>query len=80
LFAAASVPFTILISVFQERAAMAELHDPCFNSDLSNADFTGAYLTGADFTGANVHGATVEGATLTGVKGLDQSPIGGSAR
>jgi uncharacterized protein YjbI with pentapeptide repeats len=47
---------------------------------LSDADFTGAYLTGADFTGANVLGATFEGATVTGIKGLDQSTIAGSAK
>ena len=59
----------------------AKLNDARFNdADLSNADFTGAYLTGADFTNAKVQGATFESATLTGVKGLDQSAIAGSAK
>ena len=59
----------------------ARLKNARFNgADLSDADFAGAYLTDADFSGANVHGATFEGATLTGVKGLDQSTIAGSAK
>jgi uncharacterized protein YjbI with pentapeptide repeats len=58
----------------------AKLNDARFNgADLGNADFTGTYLTGADFTGANVQGATFESATLTGVKGLHQPPMAGSA-
>jgi len=59
----------------------ARLNDARFNdADLSNADFTGAYLTGANFTNAKVQGATFGSATLTGVKGLDQSAIAGSAK